>query len=304
MELQKLFDSFVQSGLFLKNWSVKTVRSYGQAFASYQQSLRNGSVPEAHSTEGAALTKAQLEAWIVWMRQRGREPGGCNVYIRAMNSFCSWLKEEGHIPSAIKLKLLKSPPKPLRGFSDAEVRLILAARPKGFLHARTWTMIQTLLDTGCRIDEVLNGLPVGEVDLDNLKLTVTGKGNKQRHVPMSFELRKVLFRYFQLRLKTLDGKRSSVVFCTRDGKHLSYRNAARDIKRFCERAGVSGGHVHPHSFRHYFACSYIRSGGDIYRLSRILGHTSISTTQLYLRSMGVEHLLEGHSQHSPLAKLA
>ena len=72
----------------------------------------------------------------------------------------------------------------------------------------------------------------------------------------------------------------------------------------CDCIGIRGEHVHPHSFRHYFAVSYIRNGGDIYRLSRILRHTQISTTQLYLRSMGVEHLLEGHSQFSPLARMA
>jgi len=63
---------------------------------------------------------------------------------------------------------------------------------------------------------------------------------------------------------------------------------------------VSGRHVHPHAFRHCFAASYIRRGGDLYRLSRILGHSTITTTQLYLRSMGIEHLQENHAKLSPL----
>jgi site-specific recombinase XerD len=74
------------------------------------------------------------------------------------------------------------------------------------------------------------------------------------------------------------------------------------LVKLCAAMGITGEHVHPHALRHAFACSYIRQGGDIYRLSRILGHCSISTTQLYLRSMGVEHLAEGHL--SPLARLA
>lgn len=101
-----------------------------------------------------------------------------------------------------------------------------------------------------------------------------------------------------------EARQSEYFFYSRTGgRKLTYRNSYRDLKNVCRKIGIEGEHVHPHSFRHYFAVSYIRNGGDIYRLSRILGHTSISTTQLYLRSMGVEHLLEGHSQFSPLAKL-
>ena len=91
------------------------------------------------------------------------------------------------------------------------------------------------------------------------------------------------------------------MFSTRRGGRLRYRNVYRDIKALCCAAGVVGAHVHPHNLRHCFAVHYIRRGGDIYRLSRILGHSTISTTQLYLRSMGIEHLREGHARFSPLA---
>jgi integrase/recombinase XerD len=79
-------------------------------------------------------------------------------------------------------------------------------------------------------------------------------------------------------------------------------NAYRDIKTLCRSAGVVGAHIHPHAFRHCFAVTYVRRGGDIYRLSRLLGHASITTTQRYLRSMGIEHLKEGHEQFSPLVR--
>ncbi|MCA1585552.1 MAG: tyrosine-type recombinase/integrase [Acidobacteria bacterium] len=117
----------------------------------------------------------------------------------------------------------------------------------------------------------------------------------------SHECRKVLFRYLQFRAKA-GLKSPPYLFCTRNGLRLAYRNAHRDIKRVCSYAGVEGDHIHPHSFRHKFAVTYIRRGGDIYRLSRILGHASLSTTQLYLRSMGVEHLGENHSALTPLAR--
>ena len=299
MELEKCFESFVQAGRFLKNWSPKTVRSYQQAFTSFQQSLASSSADVVADAGRVVLTKAQLETWVVWMRQKGMAPGGCNVYIRGFNSFLSWLAEEGHTPTRLRLKLLKSPTRQLRGFSDAEIRTLVAFRPKSFFDIRTWTLVQTMLDTGIRIEEALT-LRTLQVNLDALTLTVVGKGDKTRTVPFSLELRKVLFRLLQAKEKTWNQR--DVCFCARNGHRLTYRNSYRDIEKLCKGLGITGEHVHPHALRHAFACSYYRQGGDIYRLSRILGHVSISTTQLYLRSMGVEHLAEGH--RSPLATRA
>lgn len=297
MDLQKIFDSFLQAGRFLKNWSPKTERSYRQAFTSFQQSLRQDTA-RAAGGPACGLTKTELEAWVVWMRQKGMSPGGCNVYIRGMNSFCTWLREEEHLAAPLRLRLLKVPTKPLVGFSDAELKALMSHKPAGFLALRVWVLTQTLLDTGIRIEEALT-LKTAAVNLDAMTLTVTGKGDKTRTVPFSVELRKILFRYLQAKGKA--GINPTFIFCCQNGHRLAYRNAYRDISRLCGAVGITGKHVHPHSLRHAFACSYIRQGGDIYRLSRILGHCSVSTTQLYLRSMGVEHLAEDH--RSPLARL-
>ena len=166
-------------------------------------------------------------------------------------------------------------------------------RPHGRLPLRTWTIIVTLLDTGLRIDEVL-GLERSNVDLQSLVLRVRGKGNRERLVPISLECRRRLYLWLK------SAAASSFVFCTRLGYRLTSRNVYRDVKTVCQQAGVSGSHVHPHAFRHCFAVTYVRNGGDIYRLSRILGHASISTTQIYLRSMGIDVISEGHDRLTPL----
>jgi integrase/recombinase XerD len=107
-------------------------------------------------------------------------------------------------------------------------------------------------------------------------------------------MRKHLFRYLQ------SAPASQFVFCTNRGRSLQYRNVARDITVVCAAAGITR-RIHPHLFRHTFAAVYVRKGGDIYRLSRILGHTQISTTQLYLRSLGVDDFRAGLERLTPLA---
>lgn len=295
------------------------MRTYGQAFSSFQQSLQSGirthgagSVtsgpapvePGYYLQDGAishsAITKAQLEAWIVWLRTKGVTPGGVNMYLRTINSFLSWLASEGYSKDQLRLKLLPNPSKPLKGFSDNEIRSLLSFRPSGFIGLRTYSLLKCLIDTGIRIEEALTILK-RNVDLDNLLITVKGKGNKERKVPISIELRKQLFQY-STKAKSVNVRDSEWFFSTRSGHRLSYRNSYRDLKALCAKAGVSGEHVHPHALRHCFAVTYIRRGGDIYRLSRILGHTSISTTQIYLRSMGIEQIAENHSSLSPLSR--
>ena len=83
---------------------------------------------------------------------------------------------------------------------------------------------------------------------------------------------------------------------------MNYHNLLRDFKMHCKALGITDARISPHGLRHYFAQHYLRRGGDLYRLSRILGHTNIATTQIYLRSMGIETIREAHQQFSPLVK--
>jgi site-specific recombinase XerD len=284
MSTLALTEQFIEHGKYLRGWSVKTIRTYRQSLATL------------HAAEVGSLTRSSLQQFVVWMRARGLSAGGINIRIRSVNSFLSWLHDEGHAGERLRIRLLPKSASVLVTFSDAEIRRVVGLRPVGRAMTRAWTLFVVMLDTGLRIDEAL-GLERERVDLDALTLTVRGKGDRHRVVPISVQGRKALFRL-------IAGDGSRFVFTTDTGQRMSYRNAYRDLKKLCRRAGVQGSHVRPHCIRHYFAVSFIRAGGDLYRLSRMLGHTSIATTQLYLRSMGLEHLQEGHAKYSPLGRLA
>jgi integrase/recombinase XerD len=285
MSLQNLFDQYLKSGLYLRGWSPKTAVIYQRAFTSFQRSS-----PE----QASALTKATLEAWIIRRREAGMSPSGINMYIRAMNSFSAWMKEEGHAEQII-LKQLKAPQKVVVVFSAEDIRRIVNFKSRRQSELRTWTMLQLMLDTGCRINEIIE-LQSQHVDLDNLLLIVDGKGGKQRKVPFSVECRKTLYRYIK------DHPTKSQVFLTRTGTKVMYDNMYREIQRVCRKVGITK-RVHPHLTRHTFACHFMKNGGSIYTLSRILGHSSVSTTQIYIRGLGVEDFQEEHSRLSPLSRL-
>ena len=85
-------------------------------------------------------------------------------------------------------------------------------------------------------------------------------------------------------------------------RKVAYRNVYRDLIKLCRKVGITK-RVHPHLTRHSFACHFMRNGGSIYSLSRILGHSSVSTTQTYVRGLGIEDLAEEQARLSPLSRL-
>src|SRR4029450_8401445 len=255
-------EDFIRSGLYLKGWSANTVRTYQQCLALFDQ---------------IALTKAGLEQWVISLRERGLTPGGINVRIRSANSFLGWLHAEGHTETRLRLKLLRAPKKQLTMLTPQAVKALLVFKPRTYTERRVLILTLLLLDTGIRIDEALH-LERRRIDLDQMLLTVMGKGSKERTVIFSRELRGLLFRWMRK-------ESGSFLFETRTGRPLAYRNVYRDITNVCRRAGIVT-EVHPHLMRHTFASTYVKRGGDIYRLSRLLGHTDVKTTQGYLRALG------------------
>ena len=143
-----------------------------------------------------------------------------------------------------------------------------------------------------------------DVNWDTLSLRVKGKGNKHRLIPFSHELRKILFRYASdgRRSKSMGTPSTSILFGTKYNTQLTTRNFLRDFKILGKELGITGVRFSPHTLRHTFAVNYLRRGGNLEFLRRILGHSSILTTQKYLRSLGVEDLQAVHSGLSLLAR--
>jgi site-specific recombinase XerD len=149
-----------------------------------------------------------------------------------------------------------------------------------------------------RISEAL-ALSRDAVDFDNLLICVrAGKGGKHRMVPMSFELRKRVWKY----ATRTQSPQQRFLFETRNHTRMTVRNIQRDFNRLCRRLRIEGVRTSPHTLRHTFAISYLRAGGNLFYLSKILGHTSVQTTERYLQSLQVEDLQAVHNRLSLLAR--
>jgi site-specific recombinase XerD len=277
-------DDFIKERQYLTGVSSRTVEWYRNSFRQF---------------EGALEAKSAVVERIKVLKDRGASHITINSYLRAVNAYLHWRDGKGEKCSPqcshIHIPRLKEEQKILTTFSPDQIKHLVQFKATGVRReSRSHVMAVCALDTGLRLGELLR-LRRQDVDLDNLLLRVKGKGNKQRLVPMSLELRKVLFRHLKSHIQEL-------VFCTRSGGALSLHNSDRDFKIVCNRLAIAGVRCSFHTLRHTFAVNYLRQGGNLEYLRRILGHSSITTTQRYLRSLGIEDLQKVHDGLSLLSK--
>jgi integrase/recombinase XerD len=230
----------------------------------------------------AASPRSTYKAFVVQMRDRGVRPRSVNIYLQAINAFARWLKEEGHTDQLIRLPMLRCEKRVIPTLTVPQIQALVGYRPKTFPWHRLHLLVLTVLDTGVRIDEALK-VGWADVDFENLLLTVYGKGSKERRVPFSFELRKKLFVYQKFVHR--EGLKFDLVFSTRRGTRLTQRNSLRGLYLLQAKLGLPK--FGWHRMRHTFATEYLRTGGDVVRLSKILGHTQITTTQKCRGNMGL-----------------
>lgn len=282
--LEDLTSQFIKEKRFLDNLSEHTIRSYKLALKWFVKLDGN-------------FNKQALNNFVIGLRESGMNPGGCNVKIRSVNSFLTWCFENNHNPENLRIKKLRGEQVIIKTFSDAHIRALASYKPKELYQWRLHSIIMLLIDSGARIDEILS-MTESSINIEQLHINIKGKGSKERFVPISIELRKVMYVYMtRKRIKV-----GSLLFPTKNGTKVGYHNFLRDFKIHCKDLGIENVRISPHGLRHYFAQHYLRQGGDLYRLSRILGHTNIATTQIYLRSMNIEAIKEAHQKFSPLAR--
>lgn len=266
-----MFEAFCKERQYLQNVSPRTIDWYKESF-------------DWLGVESPS--ESDLKSFVVRMRERGLKPSSCNNRIRAINAYLKWSK------SPHRVSKLKEGERILPTYATDDIHKFMKWKPVGKFQARLQCVILLLADTGCRLGEAL-GLKWTEVDFDNLLLTLHGKGGKDRKVPFGFELRKFLFKHKQR-------SQSTCVFATRSGRKLGPRNVLRDVDKLCTRLGITAPERLLHAMRHTFAVNYLRNGGSVFHLQKVLGHASLEMTRKYVNLM-TEDLSKVHQQVSMLS---
>lgn len=279
--LDNLFEKFVRERIYLKNVTKATVYFYRQGWKAFKR---------VHTKE--TVSQDDLTEFLIRHKENGVKAVSINTYSRALNAFFNWAYDGGHLPEKFRIPKLKEDKPTLKTVNDAHLRAVVKFKPRTFAEERLWVLLQLLIDTGVRIKEALT-LEQERVDFHNLLLTVNGKGNKERIIPFSNELRKVLYRY----VAKYPGR---LVIATKQGNQLNYNIIKRDYYLVCDKLGLKDHGFH--RFRHTFAISHVRNGGTLFGLQKMLGHADLTVTRRYVE-LQTEDLVREHQKTSQLGRL-
>lgn len=173
--MEELFAQLKREKQYLNNLSRRTIKYLSWVFNRWQTLI--GQMPD----------KTNIKDFVIKLVEFGVSPFTTNSYIRAMNTFFTWLYENEHTKEHLKIKLIKEGQRTLKIFSEKGLKHLLAFRPKIFPDHRFYMMMCLMIDTGIRINEALS-LKRNGIDFENLLITVHGKGDKERIVPISREV--------------------------------------------------------------------------------------------------------------------
>lgn len=275
MEINESLESFIQYLKVERGVSKITVINYREDFKMFLKVF-----PDVKDT-------SEIKASMIpeFIRRQDEEAKSSSTILRRysfLKNYVQFLIDEklieDEIPQFDKPKAAKRLPFVL---SAEEINDLLEApdtsKDNGF---RDRAMLEAMYATGLRISELLS-LKFENINLKNGLITVYGKGNKQRSVPISSFAMEYLRKYIEgPRKRNKGAKKSQYIFLNRDGKPISRNYFFMQIKRYALEKGVDPS-VSPHTLRHCFATHLLENGASLRAVQEMLGHTKIATTQIY-----------------------
>ncbi len=232
--------------------------------------------------------------------RRGLAPRSVARRLSAVRSFLRAEVEQGRLKANVAISV--SAPKPakrLPGTLDADqVAQLLEASGDDALTVRDRAMLELFYSSGLRLAELVN-LDLEDLDFADKTIRVTGKGNKTRILPVGRYALDAIRRWLPVRLG-LAVEAEQALFISRRGGRLAARSVQARLDRWA-RANGSSRHLYPHLLRHSFATHLLESSGDLRAVQELLGHASISTTQVYTH-LDFQHLATSYDKAHPRAR--
>ena len=285
-KINKSISSFSEYLLYQKGLSQNTVDSYKSDLTKLSNYLQNQD-----------LSKTNIDNFFIDMSEFNYSSSTKKRMHSSIKNFLKYINEnEDHESidiSDIKLKSSKKLPEVL-SITDIE-NMINFYNHETYLDSRNRTVIDVLYSTGCRVSELCD-INISDIDLDEKYLKLKGKGSKQRIVPIGSMLYKNLMQYLNLR-ETFLQNRGEPLFLSKSKNKLDRTAVFRIIKKTAKNISLQTD-VHPHTLRHSAATHMLEGGCDLRTVQEFLGHSSVSTTQIYTK-VTKEFLEEAFTESHP-----
>jgi tyrosine recombinase XerC len=285
--MQEVFDKYIDYLKVGKNASLYTIRTYQSALIGNSiRGSQKGFFPFLLMKKIDSLdkvTKHTIREYIMWLVDQKVAKSSITCKLSAVRSFYNYLQKE-ELLKENPLDKISSPKqdKKLPSYlTGDEINRFLAApdvsTPVGL---RDKAILELLYASGLRVSELAH-LTRGQVDMDTREIRIIGKGSKERLVLMGKPAREAITVYLQEgRHQLLGKKKTDAVFINRYGKPLIERRIQKIVKQYALQGGIKK-RVHPHTIRHTFATHLLDGGADLRVVQELLGHASLTTTQIY-----------------------
>lgn len=279
----------------VRNLSPNTVRAYEIDLGAYLDWARREGIDPMH------VTHREVRGWIAELSAAGYATTTQNRHLSSVRTLYRWLVSRGYTdedaPATVSSpKNAMRLPKTMR---DGDVLRLLEACGSDAVGTRDRALIELLYATGARISEA-SGLDVRDIDLAQRQVRLFGKGSKERVVPIYAKSAEAIERYLltsRAKLAASGKVRTNALFLTKQGKRMSAAALRKRFENLVEIAGLDSS-LTPHAMRHTFATELLDGGADLRSVQELLGHESLSTTQIYTH-LSIERLKEAALQAHP-----
>ena len=293
-ESKLLIDTFIDSLWLEKNLSQNTLESYKNDLTKFRLYLEKNN-RDVHKADHFLIL-----SYLSFLLDKGFSSKTISRNISSLKGFFKYLLNLDHIAT----NPMSNIEAPKSGFflpttlTVEEAELILnSPDDTKAIELRDKAMLFALYATGMRISELVN-LAMHNIDLTRGSVQVIGKGGKERLIPLTERSVKIIEKYLlESREKLSKGKDHINVFVSTHGKRITRHSFWHRIKIYINRVGISKD-VHPHTLRHAFATHMLNNGADLRSVQMLLGHTDLSTTQIYTHIAQTE-MQNMHKKHHP-----
>ncbi|TAN70448.1 MAG: tyrosine recombinase XerC [Methylobacter sp.] len=279
------------------------VRASEHTVKSYQRDLRHLCLycTDKAIAQWADLQHTDIRSYIAGRHRKGLSSKSLQRELSAIRSFYNYLLKQGQasINPAQHIQAPKQARKLPKTLDVDQLTGLLEAGTSSLLEIRDLAMFELFYSSGLRLSE-LSALDLTDLDLPDGTLTVRiGKGGKSRVLPVGSKAVKAIDNWLQQRAVKIPAIESAVFVSTR-GNRLGQRNIELRLEQWCIKKGIAE-HIYPHMLRHSFASHLLESSQDLRAVQELLGHSNISTTQIYTH-LDFQHLAEIYDKAHPRAK--